>query len=168
MKKDKINTVKIADEELRCIRTMYKYGMTDSRVAEALGIQIRTLVGYKNKYPELREAINEGRKFADEQVEDSLFNLSQPYEYDEITLERTLVKEEKELDAKGNVIKTHFKYDMIPTKTVKKIILGNVRACELWLRNKKSREWNKDLEIRKNEEDNPNNNIPRTITVEYV
>jgi len=48
-------------------------GLTEDEICERLGIVRSTFSLYKNKYSELSDSLKKGKDFADDQVEDSLF-----------------------------------------------------------------------------------------------
>jgi hypothetical protein len=56
---------------------------TEEEIAEELGIAVSTLNVWKDKYPDFSEALKEGKKEVDDQVEDSLFQRAVGYEYTE-------------------------------------------------------------------------------------
>ena len=62
-------------------------GLTDEQLAAKIGITAATLYDWKNKYPEISEALKRGKEIVDRQVENALLKRALGYRYDEVTLE---------------------------------------------------------------------------------
>ena len=82
-----------------------------------------TLYTWSKKYPEVKDAITEGRKVADDRVEYSLYDMCFSHEEREVVIEK---------DATGNVVK-----QIIRTKHVP----ANVTAIQYWLQNRRRDTW---------------------------
>ena len=54
-------------------RWMARNGLTANEIAAELGATYRTLKRWQNRYPELADALEDGRELADARVEDSLY-----------------------------------------------------------------------------------------------
>lgn len=95
-------------------------GATEAEIAEWLDISVSKFEQWKQKYPKFREAIKNGSLPADAEAAHSLFQRVKGYEgiY------------EKTLDEHGKVIETKMRY-----------IGPDVRACEIWLRNRRRKQW---------------------------
>ena len=48
-------------------------GLTDEQIAKNMGIATGTIYEYKNKYPEIQEALRRGKDVADYEVENALY-----------------------------------------------------------------------------------------------
>lgn len=48
-------------------------GLTDEQIAKNIGIATGTLYDWKNKYPEISDALKKGKEVADYEVENALF-----------------------------------------------------------------------------------------------
>ena len=102
-------------------------GLTDEQIATNVGINVATLYDWKNKYPNIAEALKDGKDVADRQVENALFKSALGYTFDEVT---------KEL-----------KYDeLVVTKVVHKEVQPNTTAQIFWLKNRKRAEWRDRVE----------------------
>lgn len=69
--------------QLKRIPAWRKQGMTEEQVAKKCGIAYSTLNEYKNKYPELMEALQTGKEELVENLESSLYKVAIGYEYEE-------------------------------------------------------------------------------------
>ncbi|NYB73405.1 helix-turn-helix domain-containing protein [Sedimentibacter hydroxybenzoicus DSM 7310] len=97
-------------------------GLTDEQIASNIGINVKTLYDWKNKYSNICNALKRGKEVVDIQVENALYKRAVGYSYLE-------TKTEKDLD--GNV-KT--------TQTIKEVA-PDVTAQIFWLKNRKPSEW---------------------------
>lgn len=62
-------------------------GLTDEQLAEKMGINPATLYDWKNKHPEISEALKKGKEIVDIQVENALLKRALGYEYMEERVE---------------------------------------------------------------------------------
>lgn len=104
--------------KLDYITQMAREGLIDKDIAHNLGVSESTFCGYKKKYPELNEALTEGKEVADARVESALYRRAIGYEYDEITYE-----------------------DGIEIKRVTKHIAPDTTAGIFWLKNRRPDRW---------------------------
>lgn len=100
-----------------------KEGCTFEQIANRLLVTRQALYNWTKKYPELREAINEGNKVADDRVEMSLYEMCFPHDEREVEVEK---------DATGQVIKQR-----IRTKHYE----PNITAIQYWLQNRRKDVW---------------------------
>lgn len=70
------------------VRGLARRGYTCEEIASELGIAKKTLYAWRNKHPELRIALKEGRDFADMKVEESLYHRALGYK---VTEKRTII-----------------------------------------------------------------------------
>jgi transposase len=110
-----------------------KAGLTDDEVAEHLGVAVRTVHRWKEKYPEFRKALIETKALLDSRVELNLFRRATGYRYTEIetTLER---------NSDG---------ELVETKRIvrEKEALPDVNALRLWLTNRDAASWRDKQEV---------------------
>lgn len=102
-------------------------GLTDEQIAENIGINVCTLYDWKNKYPNIAEALKDGKDVADRQVENALFKSALGYTFDEVTKE---LKDD----------------ELVVTKVVHKEVQPNTTAQIFWLKNRKRAEWRDRVE----------------------
>lgn len=102
-------------------------GLSDEQIAANMGITDSTFYEWKKKYPEISEALKEGKDVVDRQVENALLKSALGYKYDEVTEER--------------------RDDMlVVTKVVHKEVQPNTTAQIFWLKNRKRAEWRDRVE----------------------
>ena len=97
-------------------------GLTDEQIAGNVGITATTLYEWKNRFPEISEALKKGKEIVDIQVENALLKRALGYEYME---ERVEISEK---DGR-KVIQT--------TKTA----LPDTAAQIFWLKNRRPDRW---------------------------
>lgn len=112
---------------LKEIKAWCRDGYTDIIMCDALRVSIASFCKYKNDFPELKEALSVTKAIADLTVANSLYKRANGFEYEEVT-------KEAKTDVSGKVISKH-------VKTVKKLVIGDVKAQETWLRNRDPN-WN--------------------------
>lgn len=103
-------------------------GLTDEQIAQNIGISTSTLYDWKNKHPEISEALKRGKEVVDRLVENALLKRALGYEYVEVTT--------KESDM-GNEV-----------KKVVKHVLPDVTAQIFWLKNRKPDVWRDSNAVR--------------------
>ena len=102
--------------------------MTDEQLAQKMGISTSTLYEWKNRYPELSEALKRGKEVVDIMVENALLKRALGYSYVEVTT--------KESDT-GNEV-----------KRVVKEVLPDVTAQIFWLKNRRPDIWRDSNAVR--------------------
>lgn len=98
-------------------------GLSDEQLADKMGICTSTFYAWKNKYPEISEALKEGKDVADRKVENALYKRACGFEYEEVTTERDEIN--------GKMI----------TKRVTKFYPPDPTSMIFWLKNRKPDEW---------------------------
>lgn len=104
-----------------------KDGLIDKEIAGLIGINPNTLYEWKKKYPEVAQALSEGKDVADRRVENALYKRALGFEYDEVKTTTQVVN--------GRLVK-----DATVVKT-RKVVAGDVTAQIIWLKNRKPQEW---------------------------
>jgi len=112
-----------------------RQGLIDKEIAAKLGIGLRTLYEYQNKYPQFLQAIKRGKKPVDVEVENSLLKRAKGYEYEETTVE---YKPSKSKDEKAKPTKV---------KKTKKQVIPDVTALIFWLKNRRPDLWKDKQEV---------------------
>ncbi|RXM79238.1 transposase [Clostridium tetani] len=126
-------------DKLILVEGWARNGLTDEQIAKNLGIGLTTFYKYKKEHSELSEALKKGKEVIDFEVENALLKRALGYEYEEVTKERILKKDEQGeplTDIHGFPI-----YEMVVTKTVKKEVTPDTTAQIFWLKNRKPEEW---------------------------
>lgn len=110
--------------------------MTDEQIAHNMGISRSTLAEWKNKYPDISDALKKGKEVVDRQVENALLKKALGYKYEEVTYES--VPCEPYVDNETGELK---KTKLIPVKKVIKEVQPDTTAQIFWLKNRKPSEW---------------------------
>jgi len=132
-------------DKLILVEGWARNGLTDKQIAKNLGIGIRTFYEYKNNYPQFLQSLKRGKEVIDFEVENALLKRALGYEYDEVTKERILKKDEKGaplVNIHGVPI-----YEMVVTKKVTKQVAPDTTAQIFWLKNRKPQEWRDKQEV---------------------
>lgn len=117
-----------SDEGLEELLEWARLGLSDTQIALNMGITRRSLSSWKQRYPEIAEALRQGRKISDRAVETALHLRATGHEYEEETRERVLNKESG-------------RYEMVTTKVVHKYLAPDVTAATFWLRCRRPDKW---------------------------
>lgn len=114
------------EPKLLLIEAWARDGMIQEDIAKKLGVAMSSFSEYKNKYPELTEALKRGQEVVDVQVENALLKRAMGYRYDEVTYEN------------GEEV-----------KRVNKEVQPDVTAQIFWLKNRKPKVWRdkQDVEL---------------------
>ncbi|WP_419890719.1 transposase [Paenibacillus xylanexedens] len=126
------------EPKLLLVEAWARDGMIQEDIARKLGVAMSSFSDYKNKFPELSEALKRGQEVVDVEVENALFKRALGYRYDEVTREAA-----KELDEKTGEYKTV----MVETKRVTKEVQPDVTAQIFWLKNRKPETWRDKKEV---------------------
>lgn len=123
----------ITEEGLIKIEGWARDGLTDEQISHNIGIHPSTLYDWQKEYPEIAEALKNGKEVVDRQVENALLKRALGYEYEEV--KQIIEKDERGKDRKRI------------EKTVKQVI-PDTTAQIFWLKNRKPAEWrNKHIEL---------------------
>lgn len=111
------------EEGLEELTEQSKSGKTLAEIAEHFGINRTTLYMWSKKYPEMQSALSDGKKVADDRVEQSLYEACFGRTEKEVTIEK---------DAEGNVVKSVIRTRYYP---------ANITAIQYWLANRRNDTW---------------------------
>ena len=106
--------------------SLARRGCTDAEIAEAFGVSVRTIYGWKKAHPEFLQAVNECKSQADERVVDSLYRRACGVS--------VVTKTESITERDG-----------VKTKKIEKVtkeLPPDVTACIYWLKNRQPSQWN--------------------------
>lgn len=126
------------EPKLLLIEAWARDGMIQEDIAKKLGVAMSSFSEYKNKFPELSEALKRGQEVVDVEVENALFKRALGYRYDEVTKEAA-----REMDEETGEYKTV----MVETKRVTKEVQPDVTAQIFWLKNRKPETWRDKKEV---------------------
>lgn len=97
-------------------------GLTDEQLAEKMGVGTRTLYDWKERFPQISQALKRGKEVVDIQVENALLKRALGYEYTEERIEVS----EKDGRKVVQTVKT------VPPDTTAQIF---------WLKNRRPDKW---------------------------
>ena len=107
-------------------------GLTDAQLARKMGISCGTLYAWKNKFPEISEALKKGKEVVDIEVENALLKRALGYEYTETMVEHSP--------------------DGVKRRKTVKFIPPDVTAQIFWLKNRKPETWREKQVVEVSEE----------------
>ena len=105
-------------DSLTLLQGWARSGLVDEQIANNMGISCATLYEWKNRFPEIAEALKKGKEVVDIEVENALLKRALGYDYDEITTEN------------GREV-----------KRVRKHVAADVTAQIYWLKNRRPDVW---------------------------
>lgn len=97
-------------------------GLTDEQIAEKIGCGVRTLYDWKNRFPQISQALKKGKEIVDIQVENALLKRALGYDYKEQRIEKS--------DKDGTRIVQTIRH--VPADTTAQIF---------WLKNRRPDKW---------------------------
>ena len=103
-------------------------GLTDKDISLKMGINRATLYDWKNKYPDISDALKKGKEIVDIVVENALYKRAIGFEYEEV---KQIIEKDKSGKDKKRIEKT------------KKYVPPDTTAQIFWLKNRKPEEWRK-------------------------
>lgn len=123
----------LKEQNLILITGWAREGLTDADIAKNMGIRRETLIDWKKKYPNIANALKEGKNVADYVVENELYKSAQ-------TRKMKLKKPMKvKITIKdGSKTITEERIEMVE---VEEVIPANVTAQIFWLKNRKPAVW---------------------------
>ena len=113
-------------------------GLTDEQIALNIGVKRQTLYDWKNKHPDISDALKKGKEVVDRAVENTLLKRALGYQYDEVTKEAV-----KRLDDESGEWITV----IAETKRVTKEVQGDTRAQIFWLKLRRPDKWRDKQDI---------------------
>ena len=127
----------ITPDSLMLIEGWARRGLDKQEIAHNMGINPSTLSHWLNDYPQIDQAIKNGKEITDIKVENSLVRSALGFDYEEVTRER-VCRQVPRLDKDGNEIDGLFDevYEMETTKIVKKVQPPNPTSMIFYLKNK--------------------------------
>lgn len=112
----------LEQEGLLLIEGWARDGLTDEQIASNMGVSRSTLNSWKDRYPDILDALKKGKEIVDRQVENALLKRALGYEYEEI--------------------KEKYEFGELSERTVtKKQVAPDTTAQIFWLKNRKPKDW---------------------------
>ncbi|MBR0081559.1 MAG: helix-turn-helix domain-containing protein [Clostridia bacterium] len=123
------------EAKLKLLTAWARQGMTDEAIAKNIGISRSTLSEWKNRYPDISDALNTGAREADAVVENSLFEQTIGKT---VTLKRPQKLREKVYDESGKLVGETERIEMVDFQ---EYVPANVTATIFWLKNRLPDLW---------------------------
>lgn len=130
-------------ERLTLLTAWARDGLVDAQIAKNMGVGEATLYNYKNKYPEIREALRKGKEVVDIEVENALFKKAIGYN---VPVQKAFKVKDIIYENGKKVRETeHIEYAEeeihVPADTTAQIF---------WLKNRKKAQWRDKVEYEAN------------------
>lgn len=119
----------LQDDYLQLIEGLARDGYTYKDVANRMGVNCQTLYKWVKKYPELENALNQGREIVDYKVENALLKSALGYKTKECKITSIINN--------GVLVETQ-------KETVTRDVAPNVTAIQVWLYNRLPDKWKKN------------------------
>lgn len=126
----------LTDDGLLRLEGMARDGLTDEQICHNIGIHVATLCDWKNRFPQLSEALKRGKAPIDQQVENALLKRAMGYQYEETITEVEEVPTGK-VDEYGRPIMKQQKH----IRKILKTALPDTTAQIFWLKNRRPDKW---------------------------
>lgn len=120
----------LTEEGLAKITAWAEKGLIGKQLSHNMGINHSTLFDWQKRFPQLSEAIKNGRRVKDYEVENSMLQRATGYQYEEDVYERN---DDGEL---------------VITKRIVKSQAPDVAAQIFWLKNRQSDIWKDKVEVK--------------------
>ena len=108
------------------VKSLARRGLTVKEIAKEMGIAKSTLCKWVKENPDLSDALNEGRSYADALVENSLFSLTQ----------KSTVTEKKTIVSSSDTEQKPLRIEI-----TEKDVPPSAAACIFWLKNRQKDRW---------------------------
>lgn len=109
-------------------------GLTEAQIAHNMGISVSSLADWKNKYPQLLDALKKGKAPVDIEVENALLKSARGHT--QIIRKPIKVKTERQVVGEGKIVEEHIEYVdeevYIPPQVIAQIF---------WLKNRRPDKW---------------------------
>lgn len=126
----------LTEEGLIKLEGWAKDGLIDEDIAKNMGINVRTLYTWQEKYDQIKQALKVGKEVADRVVENALYKSAQGYK---VTLKKAFKVHKIEYDTKTGRRKRE--YDEIVQAEEEEYVPAQVTAQIFWLKNRKPEKW---------------------------
>lgn len=126
----------LTEEGLLKIQGWARDGLTDEDIAKNMGINVRTLYTWRDKYDQIFQSLKEGKEVADRVIENALYKSAQGYK---VTLKKAFKVHKIEYDTKTGRRKRE--YDEIVQAEEEEYVPAQVTAQIFWLKNRKPEKW---------------------------
>lgn len=131
-------------EKLTLLTAWARDGLVDEQIAKNMGISEATLYNYKNKYPEIKEALRKGKEVVDIEVENALFKKAIGYN---ITVQKAFKLKDIIYGENGKKISEKERIEYAEEEIH---VPADTTAQIFWLKNRKKVQWRDKVEYEAN------------------
>lgn len=132
-------------EKLTLLTAWARDGLVDGQIAKNMGISEATLYNYKNKYPEIRQALQKGKEVVDIEVENALFKKAIGYN---TTVQKAFKLKDIIYENGKKVSET----ERIEYAEEEIHIPADTTAQIFWLKNRRKAQWRDKVEYEKTQD----------------
>lgn len=124
----------LTEEALLLLEGWARDGLIDEQLAQKMGIGVRTLYEWKNKYPQIAQALKKGKEVIDFEVERKLLDTALGFK---VKVQKPIkVKTEKHQVGENKIVEEKIVY-----AEEEIYIPPNPTAQIFWLKNRKPEKW---------------------------
>ncbi len=139
----------LTDDGLLLLESWARDGYTMMDISNKIGVDNDVFLRWKDRYPEIRQAVSKGKELVDYQVENALLKSALGYKTKEVKVTTTM--------RYGKVVETI-------KEVTDKEVAPNVSAIQMWLYNRQKEKW-KNMNAAKNVFDDLEEDTSIEITV---
>ena len=129
-------------EKLTLLEAWARDGLVDAQVAKNMGVGEATLYNYKNKYPEIKKALQRGKEIVDIEVENALFKKAIGYN---VPVQKAFKVKDIIYESGKKVRET----ERIEYAEEEIHVPADTTAQIFWLKNRKKTQWRDKVEYEK-------------------
>lgn len=127
------------ENRLAVLQAWARAGLPDEKIAKNIGISRSTLNEWKKKHESIREALSTGKEYANRQVENSLFRMTQG---GMVRVRKAFKLKKVEYDKNGKRVKEE---EYLDTCEEDQYIEPDIKAIIFWLKNQMPEEWKEKI-----------------------
>ena len=131
-------------ERLTLLTAWARDGLVDGQIAKNMGVSEATLYNYKNKYPEIKKALQKGKEIVDIEVENALFKKALGYN---ITVQKAFKLKDVVYGENGKKISETERIEYAEEEIH---VPADTTAQIFWLKNRKKAQWRDKVEYEAN------------------
>lgn len=125
----------ITEDKLTLLRAWARDGMINTEIAKKMDVSEATLYHWKDKYPQIEEALRQGKEVVDIFVENALFKKAMGYN---IQVQKVFKVKEVIYNDNGKRLK---ETEKVVTATEEVHVPADTTAQIYWLKNRKPKVW---------------------------
>lgn len=127
------------ENRLAVLQAWARAGLSDEKIAKNIGISRSTLNDWKNKHDKIREALSTGKEYANRQVENSLYKMTQG---GKVQVRKAFKLKRVKYDSCGKKVEEE---EYLDTCEEDQYIEPDIKAIIFWLKNKMPEEWKEKI-----------------------